>query len=61
MICDDFTGTVVLVSEDTVFESDDRVGGANGFDLGGDGLRYVVRGDFERAREVLVATVGILG
>ena len=49
MICDDFTGTVILVSEDTVFESDDRVGGAHGHGLGGDGLGDVVRGDFEGA------------
>lgn len=60
MVCHDFTGAVLLVHEDTILESDDRVGGADGLSLLGDGSGNVVGIDFECARVVFVAAVGVL-
>ena len=58
MVCHDFTGAVLLVHEDTILESDDRVGGADGLSLLGDVSSDVVGIDFECARVVFVAAVG---
>lgn len=60
MVRDDFTGSVVLVGEDTVFEGDDWVGGADGWALGRDIRGDVVGSDLKGAGVVLIAAVGIL-
>lgn len=60
VVCDDFTGTVVLVSEDTILEGDDGVGVADGLALSGDGLCDVVGSDFKSARVIFIAASGVL-
>ncbi len=62
MIGDDFTGTAILVGKDTILQSDDRVGGAHGFGLGGNGCGCadIVGSYLEGARVVLVTTIGSL-
>jgi len=60
VVGNDFTGTVLLVGEDTVLQADDGVGGADGFDRGRDIVGDVVGSDFEGAIEVFTATVGVL-
>lgn len=60
VVCNDLTGTAVLVSEDTILESDDGIGGADGFGLVRDVLGDVVGGDFEGAGIVFVAAVAHL-
>ena len=60
VVCDDFTGTVVLVSEDAILESDDGIGVADGLALGRNGLCYVVWSDFKSARVILIAATGVL-
>lgn len=60
MVCDDFTGAVILVSEDAVLEGDDWVGVADGFALGGNGLCDVVGSDFKGAGVVFIAAAGVL-
>ncbi len=60
MVGDDFTGSAVLVGQDTILQSDDRVGGANGLGLGGNGCSDIVGSYFEGARIVLVTTIGSL-
>ena len=60
VVGNDLTGTAVLISEDTILESDDRIGGADGLGLGRDVLGDVVGGDFEGAGIVFVAAVARL-
>ena len=60
VIGDDFTGTMILVGEDTILQADDGVGVADGFGLRRDIFGDVVRGDFESASVVLIAPVGSL-
>ncbi len=60
MIGNDFTGTIVLVREDTILKGDDGVGGADGFTLCRNGLGDIVGGDFEGAGVVFVTAVGSL-
>lgn len=60
VVGNDFTGTVLLVGEDTVLQADDRVDGADGWARGRDLVGDVVGSDFEGAIEVLTATVGVL-
>lgn len=57
-----FTGTTLLVREDTILERDDRVGGALGLSLCGDGtgIGDVVGIYFECAGVIFVAAIGSL-
>lgn len=57
MVGDDFTGTTVLISEDTVLEADNGVGVADSFALGGYGLGDVVGSDFKGTGVIFVAAV----
>lgn len=61
VVGDNFAGTVFLVSEDTVVEGDDRVGGAGGLALGWNLLCDVVRSDFKGAGIIFIAAAGTLG
>ncbi|KAL9124167.1 MAG: hypothetical protein Q9175_008252, partial [Cornicularia normoerica] len=61
VVGDNFTGTVFLVSEDTVVKGDDRVGGAGGLALGWNLLCDVVRSDFKGAGIIFIAAAGTLG
>ena len=58
VVGDDFTGTLVLIGEDTVLEGDDGVGGAHGFNLLRDCVGDVVGSYFKGTGIVLIATVG---
>lgn len=58
VVCDDFTGTVFLVGEDTILKSDDRIGGADGLSLLGDGFGDIVGSDLKGARVIFIAAIG---
>lgn len=60
VVGDDFTGPAFLIGEDTIFEGDDGVGGADGFALGGNGLGDVVGSDLEGAGVIFIAATGTL-
>ena len=58
MIGDHFASTLVLVSEDTVLESNDGVDGAGGLALSWDVRCDVVGSDFKGTGVVLIAAAG---
>ena len=60
VVGDDFTGTLVLIGEDTILEGDDGVGGAHGFDLLRDCVGDVVGSYFKGTGIVLITAVGCL-
>lgn len=58
VVGDDFTGTLVLIGEDTVLEGDDGVGGAHGFSLLRDVVGDVVGSYFKGTGIILITAVG---
>ena len=58
VVGDDFTGTLVLVGEDTVLQADDGVGGADGWALGGNRVGDIVGSYLKGTGIVLIATIG---
>ena len=57
---DDLSGATILIGEDTVFESDDGVDGADGLGLRGDVVGVVEKGNLKGTGIILIAPVGRL-